>query len=200
LLRQMGHDPDDAVRFVVLMSVVWRFADDGEIASFPHFKGLAVRPDGSVEGMYSALERPGTPRPSQNMRHIIAVVSFFAALAVTFAHCHNVPTTEHQPTRQQRRFRERHGQPPLVRWRTSDVPGVEQLLRAQGGLEQHGLHKALHLVRANVAHYTEDAPLFGKYTGTFYRPQHVRGRDKERTAGHHYRVHAPHGEDPLTKG
>jgi hypothetical protein len=191
MLRQFGHDPDDAIRFVTLLSAVWRFSDDGEIDSLPHLLGFAIRPDGSVEGQYNTLH--GTV--SENMRRIIVYTTFFAALAVTFAHCHNVQTTEHQPTRQQRRFRERHGGPPLVSWRTLDIPGVERLLREQGGLDQHGLKHALHLVRANFATYTEEAPLFGKYTGMFYRPQHVRGKDKGRVSVHDYRAHPPQKQE-----
>jgi hypothetical protein len=194
-LRVVGHDPDDAIRWVVPMSVVWRFADNGEIASRQHFRLLAVRPDGSVQGMYRSPEAAGAPPLSETMETIYFFTTAVACLAVTFAHCHNVQTSEHQPSRQQRRFRERHGGPPLVTWRTIDVPGIERLLRTEGGLAERGLHKALHLVRANFAHYTEEAPLFGKLTGTFYRPQHVRGRDTERTAPHRYRVHPPSKEE-----
>jgi hypothetical protein len=175
--------------------VVWQYAADGVIESVPHCMGFAVRPDGSVEGMHRATEREGPQRPEENLsksrQNILVFMTFFAGLATTFVHCKNVKTIEHQPSRQQRRFRERKGGPPLVSWRTIDVPAVDRLLREEGGLGQHGLKKALHLVRGNFATYTEDAPLFGRYTGTFYRPQHVRGKDKGRLSVHDYRVHGP---------
>jgi hypothetical protein len=38
-----------------------------------------------------------------------------------------------------------------------------------------GIKKALHFVRGHFATYTEDAPLFGKVTGTFWKPAHTRG-------------------------
>jgi hypothetical protein len=196
-LRMVGHDPDDAIRWVVPTCVVWRFSDNGEIASRQHFRMLAVRPDGSVEGMYRSTAAKGIPPLSQDLDTAFAFVTIFACLAVTFAHCRNVGTTLHHPTRQQRRFRERHGGPPLVSWRTIDVPGVEHLLRTEGGLEQHGAHKALHLCRAHFKHW---AP--GTYMGradapamTLYAPLHVRGRDGERSAAHRYRVHPPTTED-----
>jgi hypothetical protein len=172
----------------VAIGSVWQLAQDARISSWPHAMGFAVLPDGSIGGLHHGIARAGTPTPAA-LETALVCLAFYAGLATTFCHCHNVGTTEHHPSRQQRRFRERRGQPPLVSWRTIDILPVTQLLSEQGGLDQHGLAHALHLVRANFAHYTEERPLFGKYVGTFYRPQHVRGRDRERLSGHDYRVH-----------
>ncbi len=38
--------------------------------------------------------------------------------------------------------------------------------------------KPMHICRGNFARYTDDKPLFGKYTGLFWRPMHVRGNVK----------------------
>lgn len=35
--------------------------------------------------------------------------------------------------------------------------------------------RPLHLVRGHFAHYTKERPLFGKYAGTFWRPEHEAG-------------------------
>lgn len=51
--------------------------------------------------------------------------------------------------------------------------------------------KRLHIVRGNFATYTEDAPLFGKYTGTFWRPAHVRGDEEQGIVIKDYDVQAP---------
>jgi hypothetical protein len=50
--------------------------------------------------------------------------------------------------------------------------------------------KALHIARGHFAHYTEDRPLFGKYTGTFWRPAHVRGSADFGTVKSTYKVKA----------
>lgn len=52
-------------------------------------------------------------------------------------------------------------------------------------------HKALHIVRGNFAQYTDTAPLFGKYVGTFWRPAHVRGEEKYGVVVKDYAVDAP---------
>ena len=36
-----------------------------------------------------------------------------------------------------------------------------------------------HMVRGNFAEYGADKPLFGKYTGRFWIPAHVRGKREE---------------------
>ena len=41
----------------------------------------------------------------------------------------------------------------------------------------------LHLRRGHPATYTEAAPLFGKYVGTFFRPATVVGEKKKRRCG-----------------
>lgn len=54
-----------------------------------------------------------------------------------------------------------------------------------------GLRKALHLVRGHFATYTPDKPLFGRITGTVWKPSHVRGDAAEGIVAKDYRVKAP---------
>jgi hypothetical protein len=44
------------------------------------------------------------------------------------------------------------------------------------GSGQDESKKAMHLCRGHFAKYTDDSPLFGKYTGLFWKPMHVRGK------------------------
>lgn len=48
--------------------------------------------------------------------------------------------------------------------------------------------RALHICRGHFATYTEDKPLFGKYAGTFWVPQHMRGHRKNGVASKTYKV------------
>lgn len=58
-----------------------------------------------------------------------------------------------------------------------------------------GRSKNAHIVRGHFATYTDDAPLFGKYTGTYWRPAHARGvTDGQQPDPKHYRIVLPNKE------
>lgn len=78
-------------------------------------------------------------------------------------------------TRQQRRQMER--QAGVIDYRVLTVRANgerHQLTHLSRSPEEPGGFPA-HLVRGHFKHYTAEAPLFGKYTGTYYWPPHVRG-------------------------
>jgi hypothetical protein len=56
-----------------------------------------------------------------------------------------------------------------------------------------GLAKALHMCRAHTATYTPERPLFGKYTGTYLIPPHLRGSAKHGIVDKDYRIKIPAG-------
>lgn len=51
--------------------------------------------------------------------------------------------------------------------------------------------KMLHICRGHFATYSEDKPLFGRYSGTFWKPAHVRGNADHGTVYKDYKVKAP---------
>jgi hypothetical protein len=112
-------------------------------------------------------------------------------LAISFAHCKNVERREiEQPSPLSKKWQKRHGRP-LVRYHILDIDPMRRVLRDEGGAEESGLKKALHICRGHFATYTEDAPLFGRVTGTFWKPQHVRGNVKHGVVVKDYNVKAP---------
>lgn len=72
---------------------------------------------------------------------------------------------------------------------------MKAVLRTEGGIEQNGLKKALHICRGHFATYTDEKPLFGHFTGTVWKPSHVRGNVTEGIVSKDYRVHAPKPDD-----
>lgn len=54
-----------------------------------------------------------------------------------------------------------------------------------------GQKRDAHIVRGNFATYTDEAPLFGKYTGTFFRPSHARGITGDTPKPKNYRIVLP---------
>jgi hypothetical protein len=82
------------------------------------------------------------------------------------------PRIVKQASRKQRRHANDH---PRLLYRVITLPGTPA---RSPGLPRTGKHLdrlALHLVRGHFATYTEAAPLFGRQTGTFWRPAHTRG-------------------------
>jgi hypothetical protein len=54
---------------------------------------------------------------------------------------------------------------------------------------------ALHSVRGHFATYTEASPLFGKYTGTYWKGSHIRGRQEHGEINKDYKVLSNEGGD-----
>lgn len=110
------------------------------------------------------------------------------AFAVGLMHCKNVSIEDRLPTRQQRRQAERKGEP-LLRYRELVIDPNRQQSTTGGSEKPAGpSSKSLHIARGHFATYTEDKPLFGKYTGMFWRPAHVRGNADVGAVFKDYRV------------
>lgn len=100
-------------------------------------------------------------------------------LSLSFMHCKNVSLSGIEPRPKiSRRHEKRHGRP-LTRYYTLEIEPMKQILRTEGRSDEVGLKRALHICRGHFATYSPEKPLFGKYAGTFWKPQHVRG-SKER--------------------
>lgn len=112
-------------------------------------------------------------------------------LAVSFMHCKNVNTHEvQQPYIERHPWKKKHGRP-LVRYHVLDIDPMKKTLESEGRASEYGLKKALHICRGHFATYTEDAPLFGNYVGTVWKPQHVRGSASAGAVVKDYNVRTP---------
>jgi hypothetical protein len=174
--------------------------DIGDIVSGNWVYFIAISEDGRFLDMPSILWQ-GNPHRNREEEYkkklaelqekeapIIIKEIIISLLAICFSHCKNVLIQEHQPSRQVRRAAERKGEP-AYSFHTIDIQPATRVLREEGEVTKNGLAKALHICRGHFAHYTTEKPLFGKYTGTFYRPMHVRGSAEQGIVGKDYRVH-----------
>ena len=147
-------------------------------------------------------DTPQDYSPDEQQRQVWHEEIVAALLAICFAHCKGTEIEEHPPSRQVRRAAERKKEP-MFSFYTIDVRPTARVLREEGstatrsstdGAEQ-GIARALHICRGHFAHYTDEHPLFGKYTGTFYRPMHLRGSVEQGVVVKDYRSHpVPEGE------
>lgn len=118
------------------------------------------------------------------------VEEFIALFAICFSHCKGTEIKEIPVSRQVRRAAER-AKKTLYTFHTIDINPSANILRTEGHISENGLARALHICRGHFAHYTVEKPLFGKYTGTFYRPMHIRGKAEQGVSIKDYRVHPP---------
>lgn len=112
-------------------------------------------------------------------------------LAISFMHCKNVVTTVNEPpAKLSKAYQKRRGVP-LVKYYTLEIEPMKQVLRREGQSEKTGLKRALHICRGHFAHYSPDKPLFGRVSGTFWKPAHVRGSLSEGAVIKDYEVKEP---------
>lgn len=91
--------------------------------------------------------------------------------AINLIHCKNIELVDEPLTRQQRRLKERKART------IYKVLAIKEGDKSYRYLDHghDGSKKALHLCRGHFRTYTDDAPLFGRVTGTFWIPAHVKG-------------------------
>lgn len=187
--RTPDWETSDHLRFFMVALPIARAKGAGPVGPIKTWFG-ALTPQGTIakasDGMFMEASLYFSGIPARTFEGLI--VEGFVTLS--FLNCRNVTTEEHLPSRQQRRAAQRKGEP-VTTFRTLSIEPMRKVLVSEGGLEQNGLKKALHICRGHFANYSEDKPLFGKYSGQFWIPAHVRGSQEVGTIVKDYRVKAP---------
>jgi hypothetical protein len=104
----------------------------------------------------------------------VAQAIAIVGLGISFGHCKNVRTEEVE-VRRPGNWHVNTGVP-VYKYRTLHIDPMKETLRREGRSDDVGLARALHICRGHFATYSEESPLFGRYSGTFWKPQHVRGK------------------------
>lgn len=99
-------------------------------------------------------------------------------LTFSLLNCRNVTTQAQCPHKKEVRKWIRSGHKgPLCRYHTLNISTMARALRDEGGIEQNGPAKALHICRGHFKDYSKNG-LFGKYKGMYYFGPTVRGSKK----------------------
>jgi hypothetical protein len=126
-------------------------------------------------------------RRASRAAHAVWTIALWSC---AFLHCRNVALDAHRPDDKLQRARIRRKKIPFVAYKTLRVvaPGESRTHDGAGeSLPYQGV-MPIHLVRGHFAHYSEERPLFGRYSGTFWIPAHVRGNREVGTVLKDYRV------------
>jgi hypothetical protein len=171
------------------------FAFKGHVASSANIcHSLVVDFDGKLLEV-RALKSPFlSEREYREIQHGVkqrnmSSCMFTALFAICFCHCKNITVEVEKISRQVHRATER-AKEPVFTFKTINIHPAKKVMTEEGHVESQGLKRALHICRAHFAHYTQEHPLFGKYTGTFYKPMHVRGSSEKGMVIKDYTVHS----------
>lgn len=155
---------------------LFRLDDAGRflnMSSFPHRRGVAGNEHVPDEAHRFAV-------------HTEVELAFYA---ICFAHCRGTVIQESLPPRPVRRQLQREGKP-VLRFKVLEIGPATSVLREGARQSGGSVVRALHICRGHFAQYTDEKPLFGKLTGTFYIPMHTRGSLKAGAVVKDYNVKA----------
>jgi hypothetical protein len=104
-------------------------------------------------------------------------------------HCKNVILGEDfSPSLRQNKSRQSAGKFPLMKSYILHIQPVRKMMKETHGQERL-TRESLHICRGHFKNF-DDRKLFGKYSGTFWWAQHVRGDEKAGIIKKQYEVHA----------
>lgn len=112
-------------------------------------------------------------------------------MTLSLLHCKNVKREETTSSDGPSSKWLRRMKQPRLRYHVLEIEPMKQVLRTEGNVEENGLKKALHICRGHFATYTDEKPLFGRVTGTFWKPAHVRGSIEHGAVVKDYSIKAP---------
>lgn len=111
--------------------------------------------------------------------------------ATSLLHCNNVDTYNDEVPDAVRKKRRKTGKNPGKTFKCLDVDPMKNQSKRESGEGESDAERALHICRGHFKTYTEDNPLFGQHTGTYWWPMHVRGSKEQGEVEKSYRVNEP---------
>jgi len=111
-----------------------------------------------------------------------------ANMALILLNTKNIVTQEHRPPVKLNKKRIKKGKQPLFTYHTLrlQLPGKRK--KSNGKTEPGDNTTRLHLCRGHFKTYTEENPLFGKFTGRYWWQPHARGNKDEGVVMKNYAV------------
>jgi hypothetical protein len=155
------------------------FLDEkGELLKYPGNKGGAW-----ITLVHEYNKDDNYEKRKKWMRQLI----HFSLFLFSLMNCKNVIILKNDaPLEMQKKRMKKFGMP-FVTYRTIRIKPI--LVKSNSKECSHTeTIKRLHICRGNFARYTEDKPLFGKYAGLFFRPQHFRGKLSAGLATKDYKI------------
>lgn len=109
--------------------------------------------------------------------------------ALMLLNCKNVVAQTIEPDAKFNKARRKRGKQELFSYKTLHLVLPQDKASSNGGDETMGEHNRIHLCRGHFKEYTEESPLFGKYTGLYWWQPHIRGQNKDGIVLKTYDIH-----------
>lgn len=133
-----------------------------------------------MPGIKTSCKKP-LPNPDENQLFILTAIDAFLKLMS----CKNVATERHDPPPALNKKRQKAGKQPLFTYHTLVLKPVG---KKQESIPSHLWNNRIHLMRGHFKTFTDEKPLFGKYTGRFWWQPAVRGQNKDGVVMKDYEV------------
>ncbi len=124
------------------------------------------------EAWKETSKREGAEKVQGFRRFRAALATSMLATTLHLLQCKNVTLAEHKnPPKKRGKARSKRQ---VESYWVLDIPGSPRYWD-KSSTGHTGIHSRLHVVRGHFKTYTEEAPLFGRVTGTIWVPCHARG-------------------------
>jgi hypothetical protein len=158
--------------------------------------GEPCRREGRTTGVVEKVP-PMTPTLGEGedsyLRGVTMNLGFPAAFGLSLLNCKNVDMRAvHPPEKLAKRAQRKRGRP-LAIYYVLDINPMRRILDTEGEAQTKGLGHAMHICRGHFKTYTEEAPLFGKRTGTYWWESQVRGKAEHGVVEKDYRIRLDQG-------
>ena len=134
------------------------------------------------------MDRLNSPDPSALIASQVTGEVCNALYAILFTHCRNVTYYEKSHPEKLQKANIKRGKTPQETYRILDIEGLTKQAKSDATTERGELQTALHICRGHFKTYTEENPLFGQHTGTYWWPMHKRGSEKYGKINKDYKI------------
>lgn len=162
---------------------------------------MGVSPDGRLAPWSNTPSKrafwmmpPGirvTQKMAEEGNSVFIIYLFCSLLTGSFMHCRNVKMERHGEAVLDAKHPRRRRYGPRVPYHVLVIDPMRRILEREGQSQSTGIRQALHICRGHFKHYEEGSGLFGKYHGTFWWADAVRGSEGEGESRKHYEVRPP---------
>ncbi len=131
--------------------------------------GKKINPGSETSSVRDAMDADGALQFDASIAYTATIMKVMSII-----NCKNVELEEEEPDAKLQKARKKNGKLPLLsRHRVMIIPSAAQ--RKKGHAPQELWKNRAHTVRGHFKTFTEDAPLLGKITGTFWWSPFARG-------------------------